>query len=64
MKMVPWVLLGISVVLFIICVYSKFAGPEGWVLGYAPKGWWRAAMAGAVYAIAFKLLHENGKLSG
>lgn len=61
MRIVCWVLLGLSVLLFLIGVYSKFAGLGNFVMGFLPVAWWRAAMAMAIYSIAFKMVHENGK---
>jgi len=61
MKMVCWILLGASVILFLLGVYSKFVGPQSFAFGFPPVAWWRAAMALAIYCIAFKMLHENGK---
>jgi hypothetical protein len=60
MRMVCWILLGLSMLLFLIGVYSKFAGVEGYVMGFVPVAWWRAAMALAIYSIAFKMVHGNG----
>jgi hypothetical protein len=61
MKNVCWVLFGVSVVLFLIGVYSKFVGLGSFVMGYAPVGWWRAAMALVIYAMALKMLAGNAK---
>jgi len=61
MRMVCWVLLGLSVILFLLGVYSKLVGPGSQAFGFLPIAWWRAAMALAIYSIAFKMLHENGK---
>ena len=56
MKHVSGILLVISILLFLVAVYNKFAGQEGWLLGYSAQGWWRCSMAFAVWAIASKLV--------
>ena len=61
MRMVCWVLLGLSALLFLLGVYSKFAGLGSHVMGFAPVAWWRAAMALAIYSIALKMVHGDGK---
>jgi hypothetical protein len=56
MKNVSCVLLLISILLFLVAVYNKFAGQDGWLLGYSAQAWWRCSMAFAVWAIASKLV--------
>ena len=64
MKQVGWVLLCVSLILFLLGSYSLFAGVGNFAFNIAPESWWRGAMAAAVYAIAFKILHTDGKLGG
>jgi len=59
MKMIPWILLGVSVILFLLGGYSLLASRGSFAFGINPEAWWRAAMAAAVYCIAFKLLHQD-----
>jgi hypothetical protein len=61
MRIVCWILLALSALLFLLGVYSKFVGPGNFVMGFVPVAWWRAAMALAIYSIAFKMVHENGR---
>ena len=61
MRMVCWGLLGISVIFFLIGIYSKFVGPQGSPFGFAAIAWWRGSLSFAVYAIALKMVHGNGK---
>ena len=56
MKHVSWILLLISMLLCLVAVYSKLAGQDGWLLGYAPQSWWRCSMLLAVWAIASKIV--------
>jgi hypothetical protein len=56
MKHVPWIFLMISVLLCFVAVYSKFAGQDAWLLGYAPQSWWRVSLLVAVWAIASKIV--------
>ncbi len=63
MKNVCWALFGFSVLLFLIGVYSKFAGPGSWVMDFAPVGWWRASMAAVMYSIALSLI-SRGERAG
>jgi hypothetical protein len=60
MKMIGWALFGLSVLLFLFGVVSKFMGMGGGIMGVPPLGWWRAAMALAIYCVAWALLHGNG----
>jgi hypothetical protein len=61
MKHVSSILLLISMLLFLVAVYNKLVGQEGWILGYAAQGWWRCSMAFAVWAIAAKLVTPTCK---
>lgn len=61
MRIICWILLGLSALLFLLGVYSKFAGLQNFVMGFPPVAWWRAAMALAIYSIAFKMIHGDGK---
>ena len=63
MKNVCWALFGLSVLLFLLGVVSKFVGGDGgdFPLRFAPVAWWRAAMAALLYAIGLKILGENGR---
>ena len=56
MKHVPMVLVLISILICLVAVISKFAGQDGWILGFAPQSWWRVSMLVAVWAIASKLV--------
>jgi hypothetical protein len=63
MRHVGWILLGLSLILFLLGSYSMFAGPGGYILRISPESWWRAAMAAVVYAIALKVLHGDVKVT-
>ena len=56
MKHMPWILVLISMLLGLVAAYSKFAGYEGWILGFAPQSWWRVSLLVAVWGIASKLV--------
>ncbi len=55
MKHVSWIILLLSAIVFLVAVYSKFAGHDGWMLGFAPQSWWRLSLWLAVFAIASKM---------
>ena len=61
MRGLSWILLALSVVLFLIGGLSKSVDVIWWVL---PVAWWRASMAAAIYAIALTLIHERGGMRG
>jgi hypothetical protein len=56
MKGLSWILLALSVVLFLIGGLSKAMDATWWV---APVAWWRASMASVIYAIALALIHQR-----
>ena len=56
MKHVSWVILLLSAIILLVAVYSKFAGQESWVLGFAPQSWWRVSLWLAVFAIGSKMV--------
>jgi hypothetical protein len=64
MKHVSWIVLLLSLLCFLVAVYNKFAGQDGWILGYVAQSWWRVAMYLAVFAIASRIACpwiESGK---
>ena len=63
MKMACWILFGLSVLLLALGVYSVFAGQEHFLFGLRPAAWWRAAMAMVIYAIAFRLIGSEERVS-
>jgi succinate dehydrogenase hydrophobic anchor subunit len=56
MKHVSLVILLLSAILFLVATYSKFAGHDGWILGFAPQSWWRVSLWLAVFAIGAKMV--------
>lgn len=56
MKNVCWALFGLSVLLFLVGTYSKFAGPGSFVMDFPPVAWWRAAMAAVIYSMALSMI--------
>jgi hypothetical protein len=52
----PWVLILISMLLCLVAVYSKLAGYDNWILGFAPQSWWRFSLLVAVWGIASKFV--------
>jgi hypothetical protein len=63
MKHVGWILLGLSLLMFLLGSYSMFAGPGNYLFKIGPEAWWRGAMAAVVYAIALKILHGDVKVT-
>lgn len=61
MKIACWILWALAALLLLISVYSKFMGPEGFVLGFFPVAWWRASTGVAVLAIGLKIIGDNGR---
>ena len=59
MKVACWVLFVVSALLLLCSVFSKFAGPEQFILGYAPVAWWRASVAVGVLAIALRVIQPE-----
>jgi hypothetical protein len=59
MKMMSWILLGLSVLVFLCGVYSKMFGMEGWLLGFQPGAWWRASISFVMYALAFSVISRD-----
>jgi succinate dehydrogenase hydrophobic anchor subunit len=55
MKHVSWIIMLLSAIVFLVAVYSKFAGHDSWILGFAPQSWWRLSLWLAVFAIAHKM---------
>jgi hypothetical protein len=45
----------LSAIIFLVAVWSKFAGQDGWILGFAPQSWWRVSLWMAVFAIAHRM---------
>jgi hypothetical protein len=62
MKRACWTLFAVSVVLFLAAVYSKLLGPDHFVFGYTAISWWRSAMALAIYAMALKIVAQDGRV--
>ena len=58
MKATCWTLFSLSVLLFVLGVVSRYAGPWD-SLGYGPVTYWRGAMGLVIYAIALKILGAN-----
>jgi len=56
MRHVSWILVLISVLLGLVAIYGKFAGQDGWILGYAPQSWWRVSLLVAVWGIAHRFV--------
>ncbi len=61
MRGLCWILLALSVVLFLIGGLSKAMDAVWWVY---PVAWWRASMAAVIYAIALTLIQERGGMRG
>ena len=61
MRGLCWILLALSVVLFLIGGLSKAFDTVWWVI---PVAWWRASIAAVIYAIALTLIHERGGMRG
>ncbi len=61
MKNACWTLFAVSVVLFLAAVYSKVMGPGHFLFGYPAVSWWRASMAVVIYAMAFKIVGQEGR---
>ena len=59
MKNVCWALFGLSALLLLIGVYSKFTGDGSGVVGFEPVAWWRASMATVIYAMALSMLSKD-----
>jgi hypothetical protein len=62
MKRACWTLFAVSVVLFLAAVYSKLMGPAHFLFGYPAVSWWRSAMALAIYAMALKIVAQDGRV--
>ena len=63
MKRACWTLFAVSVVLFLAAVYSKLLGPDHFVFGYPAISWWRSSIALVIYAMALKILGQEGRVS-
>jgi hypothetical protein len=59
MKNICWALFGLSALLLLIGVYSKFTGDGSGVMGFEPVAWWRASMAAVMYSIALSLISRG-----
>ena len=60
MRFACWILWALAALAFIGSVYSKFMGPDGFLLGFFPVAWWRASTGLAILAIGLKLIHADG----
>ncbi len=61
MRNACWTLFAVSVVLLLAAVFSKVMGPGHLLFGYAPVSWWRMSMAVVIYAMALKIVGQEGR---
>ena len=60
MKIACWVLFALAAVALLCSIGAKLVTPQH-LFGFLPIAWWRLALAFAVFAIALKVVSQEGR---